>query len=82
MEALPDAPVWRGHARLDYIAAPAPEWVDPSELRRAKEEKNRLDARIESSNKKNDQVGAGCSIFSSIALYLKSLIPDDLMFEH
>ena len=56
MDSLPDAPVWRGQARPDYIAAPAPEWVDPSLLRRAaKEEKNRVDARIESISENNQR---------------------------
>jgi hypothetical protein len=48
MDSLPDAPVWRGQARPDYIAAPAPEWVDPPTRRAAKGEKNRVDVRIES----------------------------------
>eukprot|EP00291_Cryptomonas_curvata_P014151 CAMPEP_0172176712 /NCGR_PEP_ID=MMETSP1050-20130122/14985_1 /TAXON_ID=233186 /ORGANISM="Cryptomonas curvata, Strain CCAP979/52" /LENGTH=184 /DNA_ID=CAMNT_0012849055 /DNA_START=33 /DNA_END=583 /DNA_ORIENTATION=+ len=48
MEVLPDAPVWRGQARSDYIAAPAPEWIDPSLLRRAaKGGKDHVDARID-----------------------------------
>ena len=51
METLPDAPVWRGQVKPDYIAAPSLEWVDPSELRRAREEKNRLDSRIETLSK-------------------------------
>jgi hypothetical protein len=39
--ALPDAPVWRGELKSDYIAAPAPEWVDPALLRRAAKEGKR-----------------------------------------
>ena len=49
----------------DYIAAPSLEWVDPSELRRAREEKNRLDSRIETSSNEFKLI-VGLSMFYPI----------------